>query len=127
MWCGEVDRNGDPILEQGIYRVNGNLALSRAIGDRSERPMVTAEPEIVSVPVEEDDDEFILVASDGLWDVMDSQEAVDYVKLIHERYLDGMDRDMIATSVVEEALRRGTYDNITVLIIWLQRDPTLAP
>ena len=89
--------------------------------------MVTAEPEIVSVPVEEEDDEFILVASDGLWDVMDSQEAVDYVKLIHERYLDGMDRDMIATSVVEEALRRGTYDNITVLIIWLQRDPTLAP
>ena len=127
VWCGEVDRNGDPILEQGIYRVNGNLALSRAIGDRSERPMVTAEPEIISVPVQEDNDEFILVASDGLWDVMDSQEAVDYVKSIHERYLDGMDRDMIATSVVEEALRRGTYDNITVLIIWLRRDPTHTP
>ena len=101
--------------------MNGNLALSRAIGDRSERPMVTAEPEIISVPVQEDVDEFILVASDGLWDVMDSQEAVDYVRSLHEHYLDGLDRDMIATSVVEEALRRGTYDNITVLIIWLRR------
>ena len=109
-------------MDQGIFRVNGNLALSRAIGDRSERPIVTAEPEIISVPIEDGVDEFILLASDGLWDVMDSQDAVDYVKsVLSHLQEDGYDRDMIATSIVEEALRRGTYDNITVLIIWLDQ------
>lgn len=104
-----------PIEERGIYRVNGNLALSRAIGDRSERPHVTAEPDVISVPVQ-DDDEFIIVATDGLWDVMDSHEAVEYVRSLLEA---GLKRKKVAAHMVEEAIRRGTYDNVTVVIIWI--------
>jgi protein phosphatase 1L len=117
VWCGDTDKFGEPILEQGIYRVNGNLALSRAIGDRSERPHVTAEPEIITAEVGADD-QFILLASDGLWDVMSSHGAVEYVLSLLEG---GQSRDKVATLMVEEALRRGTYDNITVVIIWLDR------
>jgi serine/threonine protein phosphatase PrpC len=117
VWCGDSDKMGEPILERGIYRVNGNLALSRAIGDRSERPSVTADPEIISAPIQDDDD-FIILATDGLWDVMDSNDAVDLVQTLREA---GHDLHKISTLVVEEALRRGTYDNITVVIIWLQR------
>lgn len=117
VWCGDTDKFGEPILEQGIYRVNGNLALSRAIGDRSERPHVTADPEIITAKVEADD-QFILLASDGLWDVMSSSGAVEYVLSLLE---DGHRQDKVATLMVEEALRRGTYDNITVVIIWLDR------
>ncbi len=118
VWCGDVDREGDPILERGIYRVNGNLALSRAIGDRSERPHVTAEPEIIAIPVQDDEDEFIILATDGLWDVLESNEAVDLVqRLVQE----GLPRDQVATWLVEESMRRGTYDNVTVVIIWLDR------
>jgi serine/threonine protein phosphatase PrpC len=118
VWCGDTNRKGEPVPDRGIYRVNGNLALSRAIGDRSERPHVTAEPEIITVPVEEGD-EFIILATDGLWDVFESDEAVEVVLSFRE---DGHDQDKIATMVVEEALRRGTYDNITVVIIWLERN-----
>jgi protein phosphatase 1L len=118
VWCGDSDKFGEPILERGIYRVNGNLALSRAIGDRSERPSVTADPEIVSAPIQDDDD-FIILATDGLWDVMDSDDAVDFVQTLREA---GHDLNRISTLVVEEALRRGTYDNITVVIIWLDRN-----
>jgi serine/threonine protein phosphatase PrpC len=109
IWCGDVDRFGEPIEETGVYRVNGNLALARAIGDRSERTNgVTAESEITTASVDEELDQFILVATDGLWDVF-------------EALTDGRDRDRIATLLVEEALRRGTYDNITVVILWLDQ------
>jgi serine/threonine protein phosphatase PrpC len=116
IWCGETDEYGQPIEERGIYRVNGNLALSRAVGDRSEKPAVTAEPEIISAPVIDGEDSFILLATDGLWDVMDSQEAVTFIQ---SRRHAKLSRKRIATQVVEEALRRGTYDNVTVVIIWL--------
>ena len=119
IWCGETNTIGEPIAGRGIYRVNGNLALSRAIGDRSERPHVTAEPETISAPVIEDQDQFIVLATDGLWDVFESEDAVEYV-LSLER--EGHEHKKIATLMVEEALRRGTYDNITVVIIWLDRN-----
>ena len=117
VWCGDTDRFGEPILDHGVYRVNGNLALSRAIGDRSERPHVIAEPEIIKAEVGENDS-FIVLASDGLWDVLGSDMAVELVLSLLE---EGHSRDKMATLVVEEALRRGTYDNITVIIIWLDR------
>jgi serine/threonine protein phosphatase PrpC len=46
VWCGGVDSLEKPLPNGGIYRVNGNLALSRAIGDRSERPAVTSMPDV---------------------------------------------------------------------------------
>ncbi|KAL3940760.1 MAG: hypothetical protein SGBAC_004767 [Bacillariaceae sp.] len=116
VWCGEVDRDGIPIPEEGIYRVNGNLALSRAVGDRSERPHVVAHPDVTFQPVLQGEDNFIIVATDGLWDVFDSEDAVDFVMAKRQ---DGHELERIATLVVEEALRRGTYDNVTVVIIWL--------
>ena len=78
IWCGMVDNEGNPVPNAGIYRVNGNLSLSRAIGDRSERPAVTAKPDMTTFDIE-DDDEFIVLATDGLWDVMSSQDAVSFV------------------------------------------------
>ena len=61
-----------------VHRVR-NLSLSRAIGDRFAKPAVSGEVEIKCFPVYDDKDEFILLASDGLWDVMSSQEVVSYV------------------------------------------------
>lgn len=61
-------------------RVNGSLAIARAIGDKllkkGSTPALTAEPEIVTFRFQAQD-EFMLLASDGLWDVMTSQAAVD--------------------------------------------------
>ncbi|GMH83669.1 hypothetical protein TrVE_jg11397 [Triparma verrucosa] len=77
-WFGYRDNKGKPIPGSGVYRINGNLAVARAIGDRTETPFVSSEVEILDYKVEEGD-EFIILASDGVWDVMTSEETVDFV------------------------------------------------
>ena len=57
--------------------MNGNLAMSRAMGDNAESPYVNSNPDVTKGKFTED--KFIIIASDGLWDVMSSQEAVDFV------------------------------------------------
>ena len=69
-------------------RVNGNLALSRALGDfafkrnQSKLPkdqIVTAYPDISCFEITKDA-EFIVIACDGIWDVMSSSEVVDFCR-----------------------------------------------
>ena len=72
-WFGAVDDRGKPIGGAGVHRMNGNLAVARAIGDRSERPLVSAKVEIGRHPLQPETD-FVLLASDGLWDVMTNDE-----------------------------------------------------
>jgi serine/threonine protein phosphatase PrpC len=127
VWCGPYGKDGKPVLEKGVYRVNGNLALSRAVGDRSERPAVTAEPDITYLQVRKKTDEnprpkeYIILATDGLWDVFTNQEVVQLVDLLLDRTKGELrhQRDRISDVLVREALRRGTYDNVTVILIWL--------
>lgn len=58
--------------------VNGILAVSRAFGDRNMKGSITAEPDIRERQLERHD-EYLVLATDGLWDVMTSQEACDIV------------------------------------------------
>ena len=79
------EREHSRITRAGGYveysRVNGNLALSRALGDygyktntklQPEEQVVTANPD-VEVRKLSNDYEFILIACDGIWDVLTSQ------------------------------------------------------
>ncbi|CAN0330950.1 unnamed protein product, partial [Discosporangium mesarthrocarpum] len=65
-----------------VGRVNGNLNLSRSIGDLKykgnkslppEDQIISAQPDVQKVDIEEED-LFILIACDGVWDCMSSQE-----------------------------------------------------
>ncbi|XP_070154289.1 probable protein phosphatase 2C T23F11.1 [Polyergus mexicanus] len=69
-------------------RVNGNLALSRALGDfifkqndhkSPQEQIVTAFPEVQQFPINEEW-EFVVLACDGIWDVMTSEEVVRFVR-----------------------------------------------
>ena len=117
-----------------VHRVR-NLSLSRAVGDRFAKPAVSGEVEIQRFPVNDDRDDFILLASDGLWDVMTSQEVVSYVqKRMTAAPKDGADikteedmqslkylrRKNMSRFIANEALRRGSGDNISVVIVWLK-------
>ncbi|KAJ6693178.1 hypothetical protein OIU85_003987 [Salix viminalis] len=62
----------------GIWRVHGSLAVSRAIGDRHLKEWIISEPEIKRVPLTSDC-QFLIMASDGLWDKVNEQEAVDVI------------------------------------------------
>lgn len=53
----------------------GDLAISRSFGDKDLKRWVTAQPDFRSHWLR-DGDEFVLLASDGLWDVLDNQECV---------------------------------------------------
>ena len=55
-------------------RVMGRLAVSRAFGDKSLKPFVTAQPEVSTTQLFKEDD-FIILACDGLWDVTDNISA----------------------------------------------------
>ena len=114
-----------------VHRVR-NLSLSRAIGDRFAKPAVSGEVEIKRFPVVEGADEFILLASDGLWDVMSSQEVVSFVhKRLDaplkfgsqtgdaERAMNARRRNM-SRFVANEALKRGSGDNVCVVMVWLK-------
>jgi len=62
----------------GVWRVNGDLAVSRAIGDQHLKPFVSAEPEVSTYKIQPED-QCLILATDGLWDEISSQEAVNQV------------------------------------------------
>jgi len=72
----------------GQHRVNGNLNLSRALGDLEYKKDGTRKPEeqiICSTPDVEffkrtEQDEFVVICCDGVWDVKSNQEVVDFVR-----------------------------------------------
>ncbi|KAL1201998.1 Protein phosphatase 2C 3 [Cardamine amara subsp. amara] len=81
----------DRIQEAGgrvIYwdgpRVLGVLAMSRAIGDNYLKPYVSSEPE-VTVTDRTEEDEFLILASDGLWDVVTNEAACAMVHMCLNR------------------------------------------
>ncbi|XP_066361672.1 probable protein phosphatase 2C 49 [Miscanthus floridulus] len=74
-----IQEAGGRVIYWDGARVLGVLAMSRAIGDGYLKPFVTAEPE-VTVTERTDDDECLILASDGLWDVVTNEMACDVVR-----------------------------------------------
>jgi serine/threonine protein phosphatase PrpC len=152
-----IEKSGGIVMRG---RVLGVLAVARSLGDHGLKEYVIGRPYVSSTVVhindgddcpdgdndDDDDDyqigqegpytdgEFIIVACDGLWDVMKDQEAVDLVRG-YVRGSDDNDNNSnnggeklcfnnsrmkgVSSFLVEEALRRGSADNITVILCWL--------
>ena len=82
-----IVKAGGEVFNDG--RVNGGLNLSRAIGDHAYKKnkelsdreqMITALPDIKTLTIDPTDDEFMVLACDGIWNSMSNQEVVDFVK-----------------------------------------------
>ena len=101
-------------------RVLGILAVSRSFGDHALKPYVPALPYTKSIEIS-DEDTFIIIACDGVWDVMSDQEAVDFVANLLASTASDVPRfqKQAAHALVQEALRRRTTDNITAQIVLL--------
>jgi len=72
------------VLELGVPRVMGHLAVSRALGDAELKKYVIPDPETLVIArtdskQADDSQTFVLLATDGLWDVMSSDEAVAFI------------------------------------------------
>ncbi|KFY23510.1 hypothetical protein V493_05819 [Pseudogymnoascus sp. VKM F-4281 (FW-2241)] len=99
-------------------RVNGVLAVTRALGDAYMKELVTGHPYTTETVIQPDFDEFIILACDGLWDVCSDQEAVELVRSIQ-------DPVAAAKTLVDHALARFSTDNLSCMIVRLNRSAIL--
>ncbi|CAK7225863.1 Protein phosphatase 2C 2 [Sporothrix bragantina] len=116
-------------------RVNGNLALSRAIGDFEfkksaelppEQQIVTAYPD-VTVHDLGDNDEFLVIACDGIWDCQSSQAVVEFVRrgIAAKQDLDKICENMMDNCLASNSETGGVgCDNMTMTIIGILRGKT---
>jgi len=95
-----------------IQRVNGSLAVSRALGDFEYKnvpnrgpceQLVSPEPEIFTEERIKADDEFLILACDGVWDVMSNEELCDFIR---DRMQVTEDLEAICNCVVDTCLSK---------------------
>ncbi|XP_051142404.1 probable protein phosphatase 2C 25 [Andrographis paniculata] len=101
----------------GFWRVHGSLAVSRAIGDRHLKQWVIAEPTTKVFKIRPEC-EFLILASDGLWDNVGNQEAVDVVRS-HCVDVDRPEPFSACKKLMDLALTRGSLDDISIMVIQL--------
>ncbi|KAG2332957.1 hypothetical protein Bca4012_017425 [Brassica carinata] len=99
----------------GVWRIQGSLAVSRGIGDAQLKKWVIAEPETKMLRIEHGH-EFLILASDGLWDKVSNQEAVD----IARPFCLGTEEKpllLACKKLVDLSASRGSSDDISVMLI----------
>ncbi|KAK6925966.1 PPM-type phosphatase-like domain [Dillenia turbinata] len=123
-----IEAAGGRVINWNGHRVLGVLATSRSIGDHYLKPFITSQPE-VTICERTDADEFLILATDGLWDVVSNEVACQVVR----RCLDGhiwkkskaRERDgrpsEAAAMLAELAMARGSKDNISVIVVELTK------
>lgn len=124
-------------------RVNGVLAVTRALGDSYMKDLVTGHPYTTETVIQPEVDEFIIIACDGvrgntpfdllklssldifeltlfrqLWDVCSDQEAVDLVRNVQEP-------NTAAKLLVDHALSRFSTDNLSCMIVRFDKQALL--
>ena len=122
-----------------IYRVNGDLGVSRAFGDPEFKEplqndpdafwswpkghsktfsgsLVVSEPDVCTCNLTPEDD-FLILACDGLWDVLTPREAVE--KITEYFAEKGMNESIASQKLLNLASRLGSTDNISIVIVRL--------
>ncbi|CAN1243566.1 Protein kinase and PP2C-like domain-containing protein [Linum perenne] len=109
-----VSAGGEVKWQVDTWRVGlAALQVTRSIGDNDLKPAVTAELEVTETILTEDD-EFLVMASDGLWDCVRNDEVV---RIIRDTV---QEPTMCSKRLATEAAERGSNDNITVIIVFQQ-------
>ncbi|XP_057957342.1 probable protein phosphatase 2C 42 [Malania oleifera] len=143
------------VLKHGVWRVKGIIQVSKSIGDvymkhaqynreplngkfRLSEPMnmpiLTANPSIISHPLQQNDS-FLIFASDGLWEHLSNEKAVD---IVHSHPRAGSAKRLVKAALQEAArkremrysdlrkidkkVRRHFHDDITVIVLFLNHD-----
>ncbi|KAK6944410.1 PPM-type phosphatase-like domain [Dillenia turbinata] len=107
--------------------LNGILGVTRALGDWHLEGMkegerggpLSAEPELKLITLTKED-EFLIIGSDGVWDVFTSQNGIDFAR---RRLQVHNDVKLCCKEVVAEAIKRGASDNLTVVMVCFHMEP----
>jgi len=116
-----IEAKGGRVVHAGAWRVEGVLAVSRAIGDLYLKTWVIPDPEVQHRELTTEDSALIL-ATDGVWDVLSNQEVADICNASLERSggTTKQKLDILARQITKKAFDRGSQDNITTLVVDLQ-------
>jgi serine/threonine protein phosphatase PrpC len=107
-----IENLGGRVLSYGAPRVEGILAMSRALGDTGLKPYISCEPRIVEgYPGNEND--YAVLACDGVWDVLTPDEVIKIVRI-------AIDPWKASEEISKKALDNGSTDNITVIVLDLR-------
>lgn len=123
-----VTKAGGKVSSDG--RINGGLNLSRAIGDHSykqnkelgpKEQMITALPDVKTMTIDPVKDQFMLLACDGIWNFMSSQDVCDFIvpKLAEGREkLSQICEEMFDHCLAPSTIGDGTgCDNMTAILV----------
>lgn len=108
---GSIENRGGFVsnLPGDVPRVNGQLAVSRAFGDKSLKSHLRSDPDVQNTDIDVDT-EILILASDGLWKVMTNQDAVDIARRTR-------DPQKAAKQLTAEALKRDSKDDISCVVV----------
>lgn len=114
-----IESAGGRVIFWEGARVLGVLAMSRAIGDGYLKPYVSSVPEVTVTDLA-DGDECLILASDGLWDVVSNEAACEVARACLRRGRDKWCAEAAAL-LTKLALAKRSADNISVVVVDLRR------
>jgi len=129
----ELERIQDAGGSVMLQRVNGSLAVSRALGDFEYKnvdgkgpteQLVSPEPEFYKKKRDHATDEFLVLACDGVWDVMTNEDICSFVAA-RMSVTDNLEQ--IANEVIDTCLHKGSRDNMSIIIIAFPGAPKVDP
>ena len=119
----ELERVQAFVGPEGYVR---GLMVTRSLGNVSIKSLQKcegqiADPVVCHFPIDSDNDDFILIASDGLYEVLSNDAAVSIVQRALKR--PSCTADKIAKELVDRAVARGSCDNICACVVLLKKRP----
>lgn len=93
-----VKNNGFVFKKDNVWRVDGSIAVSRAIGDYPYKQYLISEPETYSAQVQSNDD-LLILSTDGLFQIY-SQEQL--AQMIQKYRLQGLSLEQVAAKITDE-------------------------
>lgn len=116
-----IQNAGGVVLTQ---RINGSLAVSRALGDFDYKgdenlpeteQLVSALPDVTVVNRCADTDQFVCLACDGIFDVFLNEELADYIN--NQLKIRGEDLESLCGDVIDTSLHKGSRDNMSIILL----------
>lgn len=102
-------------------RVNGVLAVTRSLGDSYVKSLVTGRPFTTATEIT-NEDEFLILACDGVWDVISDEGACKFVQGVfqnQQKKNERVDPQAAARALCHHAIEKATTDNVTVMVVKL--------
>ena len=103
------------MIWMGAWRVNGNLSVSRAIGDAKQKHLVVGDADVKVFDLDGSED-YLVVACDGVWDVLNGEEIVKCVNT--HLASPGGSKQTVAKAIAEFSRAECSGDNMTVIVVF---------